>query len=83
MAVFVSIENQNLIVIKGATKVCSSTQSQAVVQSGDTTITISGSDMEVKKLDLDGKEVCFAGKITNVKFSSKADKQPLLKRIFK
>ena len=83
MSELITIENQNNIQINGATKVFSSTQNQAVVQCGESIVTISGSDMEVKKLDLDGRQVCFSGKICNIKFSNKAEKQPLLKRIFK
>ena len=83
MSNFISIENQNNININGATKVVSSTQNQAVVESEETSIIISGSDLEVKKLDLDNKEVSFSGKITNIKFSSYSQKLPLLKRIFK
>ena len=83
MSNFISIENQNNININGATKVVSSTQNQAVVESEETSIIISGSDLEVKKLDLDNKEVSFSGKITNIKFSSNSQKLPLLKRIFK
>ncbi len=83
MSNFISIENQNNININGATKVVSSTQNQAVVESEETSIIISGSDLEVKKLDLDNKEVSFSGKITNIKFSDNSQKLPLLKRIFK
>ncbi len=83
MSNFISIENQNNININGATKVVSSTQNQAVVESEETSIIISGSDLEVKKLDLDNKEVSFSGKITNIKFSGNSQKLPLLKRIFK
>ena len=83
MSEIINIENQNSVSIKGATKICSSTQNQSVVECGDTTIVISGNDLEVKKLDLENKEVCFTGKIVNIKFSSKTQKQPLLKRIFK
>ena len=79
----ITIENQNNISINGATKVSSSTASQAVVEASETTIIISGSELEVKKLDLDNKEVSFAGKITNLRFTGKSEKQPFLKRIFK
>lgn len=79
----ISIENRNQISIKGATKVSSSTQAQAVVEVGDCVIIITGTDLEVKKLDLDNKEVSFAGKITNLKFTSRGEKQSLMKRIFK
>lgn len=79
----ISIENRNQITIKGATKVSSSTQNQAVVEANDCTIIITGSELEVKKLDLDNKEVSFSGKISNLKFTSRGEKQSLMKRIFK
>lgn len=79
----ITIDNNNYLTIIGATKVVSSTQSQAVVEQGSETIIISGGELEVKKLDLDGKEVSIAGRISNLKFTSKAEKVPLMKRIFK
>ena len=79
----INIDNNNYLTITGSTKVVSSTQSQAVVEQGSETIIISGSELEVKKLDLDGKEVSIAGRISNLKFTSKAEKVPLMKRIFK
>ena len=84
MSESVFIEDNNLTTIKGAKKVVSATQSQGVVETAASTIVLSGSNLEVKRLDLENCEVCFAGKITNIKFSPLgAGKQPLLKRIFK
>ena len=83
MSNLLTVENENVLTIKGATKVASSTQTQGVVETGDSTIVITGSALEVKKLDLDNKEVVFSGKISGIKFNSKAEKQPFLKRIFK
>ncbi len=79
----VTIENQKQITIKGATKVLSSTQNQSVVEVEGSTLVVSGSNLEVKKLDLDNKEVVFSGNISSLKFNNKAEKQPFLKRIFK
>lgn len=78
-----TLDNNNFLTIFGATKVASSTPNQAVVEQGETSIIISGSELEVKKLDLENKEVAISGKITNLKFSGKAEKIPLMKRIFK
>ncbi len=84
MSESVFIEDNNSISIKGAKKVVSSTQNQAVVETSTTTIVITGANIEVKKLDLDNEMVVFCGKTSNVKFSSLGgSKQPLLKRIFK
>lgn len=78
------IENNEQITIKGATKVVSSTSNQAVVDTQNNSIIISGSAIEVKKLDLQSLEVVFSGKFSNIKLASlSAQKTPILKRIFK
>ena len=78
------IENSESVKVLGATRVISSTQNQGVVETKDSVIVISGSDIEVKKLDLENGEVSFHGKINSIKFSNgQGAKVPLLKRIFK
>ena len=84
MSESIFIEDNNNITIKGAKKVVSSTQNQAVVETPTTTIVITGTNIEVKKLDLDNEMVSFCGKTSNVKFTTLGgNKQTLLKRIFK
>lgn len=79
----VIIDSRKLITIFGATKVISSTLTQAVVEINDATMIISGSNIEVVKLNLDDKEVEFSGEIKEVKYSHKQEKTSFLKRIFK
>ncbi len=79
----ICIEDRKKLTIKGATKVISSTDSQAVVEIGGTNVVVTGSNIEVTKLDLDNKEVCFSGNINGLKYTQKADKTPLYKRLFK
>ncbi len=80
----ITIENSSSISINGATKVVSSTQNQGIVETKENTIIITGSELEVRKLDLENCEVSFIGKITNIKFTSLGgNKVPLLKRLFK
>ena len=79
----ISIEDRKKIVIKGATKVISSTTNQAVIEIGDTNLIISGTDLEVIKLDLENKLVEFTGNIIALKYSKKAEKTGLIKRWFK
>lgn len=80
----ITIENSSSITINGATKVVSSTQNQAIVETKENTIIITGTGLEVRKLDLDNCEVSFLGKITNIKFTALGgSKTPFLKRIFK
>ncbi len=77
------IEDRKNIIIKGATKVISSTNTQAVVELGGTNIVISGNNMEVTKLDLENKDVSFSGNIISVKYTQKPEKTNLMKRLFK
>ena len=77
------IEDRKKLILTGATKVISSTSSQAVVEVGDTNIVISGTNIEVTKLDLDNKTVTFSGNINSVKYTAKTEKTSLLKRMFK
>lgn len=79
----ITIENQNTFTVKGATKIRTSTPSSAVIEAGENCLIVTGSDMEVKKLDLDNKEVVLAGKFSVVKFLRGNEKQSFLKRIFK
>jgi len=78
------IEDTSTMTIKGAKKMCSSTPNQAVVETVANSVVVTGSNLEIKKLDLEGGEVSLSGKIANVKFSALgAGKTPLIKRIFK
>lgn len=77
------IEDRKKLILTGATKVVSSTSTQAVVEVGDTNIVISGTNIEVTKLDLDNKTVTFSGNINSVKYTAKTEKTSLLKRMFK
>lgn len=74
----------NVLQIKGATRVVSTTATQAVVETEEKGIVITGNGIEVKKLNLEEKEVCLQGEFSLIKFSApQGKKPPLLKRIFK
>lgn len=79
----ICIEDRKKLTISGATKVVSATDTQAVVEVGGTNVVISGSDIEVTKLDLDNKSVCFSGNINGVKYTQKVEKGNFVKRLFK
>lgn len=79
----ICIEDRKKITIDGATKVLSSTSNQAVVEVGDCSIVIAGTNIEVTKLDLDNKEVIFSGNINSIKYTTKQEKTNLIKRLFK
>ena len=77
------IEDRKNLVLTGATKIVSSTDTQAVVELSENTLIITGSSLEITKLNLDNQEVSFTGTINSVKFSQKAEKKSLFKRLFK
>jgi len=77
------LEERKKISLTGATKVVSSTSTQAVVEVGGSNVVISGSNMEVTKLNLDNKEVIFSGNINSIKYMQKTEKTNLIKRLFK
>ena len=77
------IEDRKKLTLMGATKVISSTSTQAVVEVSGSNVVIAGNNIEVTKLDLDNKQVIFSGNITSVKYVQKSDKTPILKRLFK
>ena len=83
MSEILNIENRNCICLQGATKVVSSTNTQAIVCSESGSIIISGTGLEVTKLDLDNKLVSFSGNITGIKFTKTSEKVSFIKRIFK
>lgn len=79
----IEIIDRKSIKITNATKVISSTSTQAVVEVSDSNIVISGNHIEVTKLDLDNKEVHFKGEISAIKYTQKTEKVNLIKRLFK
>ncbi len=83
MSNYIHLEGE-ILQIKGATKVASSTPTQAVVEMSGSAVVLSGNGIEVKKLNLEENEVHLQGKFQNIKFSeSVASKGSFLKRIFK
>ena len=79
----ITIEDRKKLSLSGATKVISSTSTQAVVEIGNCNVVISGTNIEVTKLDLDNKLVNFTGEINGIKYANKTVKTNLIKRIFK
>ena len=79
----ICIEDRKKLTLIGATKVISSTNTQAVVEVGGCNVVITGSDIEVVKLNLENKEVVFSGTINSLKYTQKAEKTNVFKRLFK
>ena len=83
MQELISIENENSILINGATKIVSSIPTQTVIETKLSMIVIAGNELEVKKLDIENDKVVLSGKILGIKFNNPSNKQSFLKRIFK
>lgn len=77
------LEDRKKLVIKGASKVVSSTTTQAVIEVENSNLVVSGLNIEVTKLDLENKEVIFSGEFSSIKYLKKAEKVGLIKRLFK
>ncbi len=78
-----SLEDRKKLTLTGATKMISSTNTQAVVEVGDNNVVISGTNIEMTKLNLENKEVVFTGNIVSIRYALKTEKTPLFKRLFK
>ena len=79
----ICIEDRKKLTLIGATKVISSTNTQAVVEVGGCNVVITGSNIEVVKLNLENKEVVFSGTINSLKYTQKVEKTNVFKRLFK
>ncbi len=79
----VLIEDRKKITLHGATKVISSTSTQAVVEINETCAVITGNNIEVIRLNLENKEVVFSGNFISLKYTQKQEKTGLIKRLFK
>ncbi len=80
----ITLQNYEKIEISGAKKIVSATSNQAVVETENKCIVLSGNNIEVTKLDLDNGIVSLSGTFSNIKFSvANGQKPSLFKRIFK
>lgn len=78
------ILNGDDLSLSGATKIVSSSQNQVVIEMADGGVLLTGSDIEVKSLNLDEGIIELSGKFSMIKFGiTTGKKTPLLKRIFK
>ena len=78
-----TLEDRKKLVVTNVFKMISSTNKEAVMELGDCTLSITGTNLEVTKLDLEGKQVELKGEVNCLKFSHKLEKVGLIKRIFK
>lgn len=77
------IEDRKKINLVGATKIVSSTSTQAVVEMEEATLIVQGTSLEITKLNLENHEVSFVGEFVCAKYVNKAEKKSFFKRIFK
>ncbi len=77
------LEDKSKLTINGATKVLSSTNTQAVIEMQDQNLIVLGQNIEITKLNLENNEVVFKGEINSIKYSQKNEKKNIIKRLFK
>ena len=77
------IEERKKITINGATRVISSSSTQAIIEVNNSNLLICGDNIEVTKLDLENNIVEFSGDINSLKYTKRPEKRSLIKRIFK
>ena len=77
------LEDRSKLTINGATKVLSSTNTQAVIEMQDQNLIVLGQNIEITKLNLENNEVVFKGEINSIKYYQKNEKKNIIKRLFK
>lgn len=71
------------ISVSGVEGVDSSNAKILIIQVTDKTLTVTGDDFAIEKLDLDEGRLVAAGKVSALKYSSAHEKADFLKRLFK
>ncbi len=79
----IKIENQNIMTITGVDKVVSFSPSQIILYAMGSEIQILGQSLQTTKLDDKTRELFVSGLILSIKWQTKKEKLPLIKRIFK
>lgn len=80
---FLQIEGDNLMQIKGAKKVLSCTETQAVIECEKKKVLVTGVGLEVRNLNLECETVSLFGKFACIKFVEEGEKKSFLKRVFR
>ena len=68
MNTLLTLEDEKVLSIKGATKVVMATLTQSIILTEKKQINISGNNIEVKKLDIENGLVILSGDFINFKF---------------
>lgn len=79
----ICVINRKEVSIENAEKIAQATKTYVLVDTNSSSVAISGSNLEVVKLDPTNKIVIVSGEISGIKFVKKSTKSPLFKRIFK
>lgn len=79
----VIITNRNELKITGVEKVTGFSETAITLNISNQTMTVLGEQMHAQKLDVENGELVVMGLINSIKWDTKKEKIPLLKRIFK
>lgn len=79
----VRVVNRNDLTITGVQKVLAFSENAISLVCLDCNMSILGSQMQTQKLDVEGGDLIVSGVINQIKWESKKEKVPFLKRVFK
>lgn len=77
-----SLSERKKLNMEGVEEVITFNESNIVIQTTEGTLTITGSDLNIEKLNLESSVVKINGYINSFKYSNKKNHQSLLKRLF-
>lgn len=78
-----TLTNRKILSLTGIEKVVGISDSELLVEVDGVALSVQGSNMEVKKLDVESGILEVDGMINNIKYFDKKQKLSFIKRIFK
>ena len=78
-----TLTNRKNLCLTGIEKVVGISDSELLVEVDGVALSVQGSNMEVKKLDVESGSLEVDGMINNIKYFDKKQKLSFIKRIFK
>ena len=78
-----TLVNRKILNLTGIEKVVGISDSELLVEVDGVALSVQGSNMEVKKLDVESGILEIVGLINNIKYFDKKQKLNFIKRIFK
>ena len=78
-----TLENRKTLTLTGVSNIISFDEGSAILDSQYAVISVDGEDLQIMKMDMDGKEVVIVGKINVIAYSDKKQGVKRLSSVFK